>query len=1315
MAEVLGIASGIAGLVSLCDTIVRLGYKYIRDVKDAEKSVQSLVDEVNNLAGVLHSLNNVVQELEVADSTTYGSSKIQHINSCQKTLEKINRQLESAIPEVKTFSQRLKLPLKKGTIAELLKEIQSYKSTMTMAMQARQMRVISARSYTDLQGKLDLLGTIDVWKWQNSNVRIRQPGTGVWFTESKEFQSWASADNSKLWVHGIPGAGKTILVASIIQEIEQTYDSSHGLAIFFCDYKDTQTHDPRIILGALARQLIQIQPKQAFTQLKTFCAKHQMTQHTQGSATTEDLCEFIVELSKNFTSTSIIVDGLDEVVEDRAEVTRLLQSLNKPSGTIKTLFASRNEVDIQRVLVDYPSISIAARSGDLRLYVHSEIENRTKMGKLRIRDRSLKDHIIKVLTEGADGISDGDRRDALKQLPPDLPKSYDRVLERVNRSSKENQALVKHTLLWIVYAETPLKIKQLLQALALRPGKKVFEYEYMPTLDELLNWCSSLVRRDYQLDSVELAHFTVKEYLLSLDGSCNSIFSQYRLSGDHTDIARTCLRFLGLSEFDGLLTTIALLTTRPADFIEAWEEFEKNYPFMIYVFRNWVKHVNRSSSAEVVDEVLLLLDESSATYALWTFGTCYYRCYQDYCKETWRYLKDKVLGPSRPSALHWAAMLALPDVFTTLLGSGEDVNTPSVAGAPVYCAMMGIEAILDFSENIEVDPLWNWDARRKIIRILLMAGVDLNNIHHLHGCSLSVIDLVYREWGAFNEVFQSLLDMNPSISLSILYSFLEFVGVVIRDDSDEPILDNPLIFELLQWGVQTDFKHFAPDTLPVVFSIMLYGLAKSKGPTKNIKYLFEFGLNKVALGNDGMTSSCVSQRQSEDWETKFSIAILQAIYNSQERAPHSLENALAEIVEMRKPKHSDPLLFERLQVPALVLEIISTLYVNGIKIDLNWPCTNESGNTILHHSIQTSLSQNDSRRHDRPVWLPDQSDYLQSLLYKAVSEQGADLTVPNNNSMTLIELLVQNWDCHMSGFRRIWESANISSAFTRLPDLPEKLLHAATTNCVQMVEFIFDQLAKDEDTHTELLQEFVAHHCTIDYMQKLFRIRFKRKIIEHTDSKEEALSPMELSEQAHSLVIFEGKRTDLHLLIGSHKPSDFGKLRILLTKNPDLQVQNGQGFTPLATAIQFTNIRAMYALLIAGADIETCSSRARTCLHLACCLRNAEAVKTLLRAGADTSIKDNCGYTAENLAVRTQFSEIIDLFTRARDDKSGTESSGGEIFEGSSVAEGSEAGSSLMRRVLLQILRLRMRSTFILPSIRQTPRPIPFVIDQHDP
>ena len=120
--------------------------------------------------------------------------------------------------------------------------------------------------------------------------------------------------------------------------------------------------------------------------------------------TPEELCDLIGKASTHFKNAMIVVDGLDEISEDRADITRFLRDLNDPSRSIKTLFASRPEVDIGHVLEDFEKISIAAMSSDLRLYVGSEIQRRTRERKLNIRDSGLKEHIMKTLIEGADGM-----------------------------------------------------------------------------------------------------------------------------------------------------------------------------------------------------------------------------------------------------------------------------------------------------------------------------------------------------------------------------------------------------------------------------------------------------------------------------------------------------------------------------------------------------------------------------------------------------------------------------------------------------------------------------------------------------------------------------------------------------------------------------------------------------------------------------------------------------------------------------------------------------------------------------------------------
>jgi hypothetical protein len=45
--------------------------------------------------------------------------------------------------------------------------------------------------------------SIDPAKNHESNICLRQPGTGVWFTDGVEFQEWKLKKNSKLWLYGI--------------------------------------------------------------------------------------------------------------------------------------------------------------------------------------------------------------------------------------------------------------------------------------------------------------------------------------------------------------------------------------------------------------------------------------------------------------------------------------------------------------------------------------------------------------------------------------------------------------------------------------------------------------------------------------------------------------------------------------------------------------------------------------------------------------------------------------------------------------------------------------------------------------------------------------------------------------------------------------------------------------------------------------------------------------------------------------------------------------------------------------------------------
>jgi hypothetical protein len=167
-------------------------------------------------------------------------------------------------------------------------------------------------------------------------------------------------------------------------------NESQALAYFYCDYKDHGTHDSHTILGSLAKQ-IAVQNEECFKLIGDFHRTWTSHQPPSGGAGKETAYfGLIVDLSRIFSSVMIIVDGLDEVSKDRSGIAHLLQSLNSPSNNIKTLFASRREIDLEHPLRDYKQLSIAAMSSDLRLYVASEMETRISNKRLRIRNPDLK-------------------------------------------------------------------------------------------------------------------------------------------------------------------------------------------------------------------------------------------------------------------------------------------------------------------------------------------------------------------------------------------------------------------------------------------------------------------------------------------------------------------------------------------------------------------------------------------------------------------------------------------------------------------------------------------------------------------------------------------------------------------------------------------------------------------------------------------------------------------------------------------------------------------------------------------------------------
>ena len=437
MTDPLSVSASIAGLLTLADVVFCRTYKYVKAVKKAPKEISALATEIGSLYGILSRLQLVSRQLE--DETFDTTTRIHHVQSCFETLEHVRSILDkdntSSLHDqrLETLKRKLRWPFTSSEVKDLIAEIERHKATLGLALnvdcmsgliralsrqdevrnsveglkiQLKERQEAETRIAIDKERKeiLKSFAKVDPYGNHHMSRKLRSPGTGLWLTEGQEFKLWTETRNAKLWYYGIPGAGKTVLTSSVIEEALRISNPSTAVAYFYCDYKNPATQDLSNILGSLAQQFAK-QDEDSFKKLREFHKAHNPDHQSNVKYDSDALSTLVKEATLVFDSALIIVDGLDECGKNASVVVDALAALNEvDDSTIKTIFLSRDEIEIRERLENYTKVSIAARSSDLKLYVGAEIEIRMRKKRLRLKDQSLKELILERLVGGAEGM-----------------------------------------------------------------------------------------------------------------------------------------------------------------------------------------------------------------------------------------------------------------------------------------------------------------------------------------------------------------------------------------------------------------------------------------------------------------------------------------------------------------------------------------------------------------------------------------------------------------------------------------------------------------------------------------------------------------------------------------------------------------------------------------------------------------------------------------------------------------------------------------------------------------------------------------------
>jgi hypothetical protein len=275
----------------------------------------------------VRSLSHVLQDADVAFSQREPNHdlkrELEDIDTgCRNVLEELQRILDKNVElksDNETIGRRIKRVWKKLKWDQAyINELRDRVSTNIGLLSAINGRItrdnvvklVQYQANQESQSVLDWITPIDYAPQQNDFINRRQAGTGQWLLDSPEFQAWVNTKQRTMWCPGIPGAGKTIITAIVIEHLCERFqnDPSVGIGYIYCNFRRRDEQKAEDLLANLLKQLAQGQSALPES-VKSLYESHK---NKQTRPSFDRISRTLRSVAANFSKVFIIMDAIDE-------------------------------------------------------------------------------------------------------------------------------------------------------------------------------------------------------------------------------------------------------------------------------------------------------------------------------------------------------------------------------------------------------------------------------------------------------------------------------------------------------------------------------------------------------------------------------------------------------------------------------------------------------------------------------------------------------------------------------------------------------------------------------------------------------------------------------------------------------------------------------------------------------------------------------------------------------------------------------------------------------------------------------------------
>ncbi|KAJ7693073.1 ankyrin repeat-containing domain protein [Mycena rosella] len=598
MAEALGT---LASILQLVDTALK-AREYFKDFLDAPKEQQKLFSEMEDVRSLFVGLNKRVVGNPSSDAMQQMSGPLDKFKIAMMHFTERLGPVDGFAKRTKQLKWTLWSKKESGGYLEELERIKALLNLwLTMDIwDAGQ----SSQDKERRQAILDWISPLNFLQRQADVFSALQPGTGEWFLAHPLFQDWESGSGKILFCPGMPGAGKTVLASLVVDHLEgRAQTKNMGLGCIYLNHKETEIQTIPNLLGGLWKQLMLGKPVS-----KTVHALYDRHLERRTRPRLDEFSKALKSAIAEYSEVYFVIDALDEYPEHQRHL--LIKQLGIFGPQINIMMTSRPHIQVDSTFPTLKILEIHASEADLCRYLDMQIQNSKRLSK-HIRSRpELQSEILSKIVENCKGMfllaklhieslatmnSVKSARDALQHLPKDLEHTYDEAIDRINHQNEEDKKLGLLALAWVANAKRPLSVPEFRDALAIEPGSSCLDVDNLVDMETILAVCAGLITIDETTSVVRLIHYTVQNYLDSIQSE------QFPLA--QTTIVSSCLTYLSFKDFDVLPESHS-------------GRLRITHPFLEYA-KYCLVHARGSPEQDLQDMIIKFLTQASRWYGFW--------------------------------------------------------------------------------------------------------------------------------------------------------------------------------------------------------------------------------------------------------------------------------------------------------------------------------------------------------------------------------------------------------------------------------------------------------------------------------------------------------------------------------------------------------------------------------------------------------------------------------------------------------------------------------------------------------------------------